>query len=106
MALMDFIDGDGKGRTVSTANPMPVEVAGIEIPPIEVGSVEVSNGPGAPVPVIQGFALPLYDDFALDDEEAPTEITYSLGGNVVATVTLVYGEGGGLIGGSIAYPGG
>jgi hypothetical protein len=53
---------------------------------------------------IGGFALPAYDEFELNDEEDPTEIVYKKDGEVVATVTLVYGEGGGLLSGSIAYP--
>jgi hypothetical protein len=87
-AAVGFVGADGKGRTVSTADPMPVAVAGIDIPPLEIG----------------GFALPAYDEFELNDEDNPTEIVYKKDGQVVATVTLVYGEGGGLLSGSIAYP--
>ena len=78
--IRDLLTGGG--------DPIPVSVAGVEIPPLEIG----------------GFALPAYDEFELDDEDAPTEIVYKKDGEVVATVTLVYGEGGGLLSGLITYP--
>jgi len=35
-AAVGFLGSDGKGRTVSPSDPLPVEVAGIEIPPLDV----------------------------------------------------------------------
>jgi hypothetical protein len=63
--------------------------------------------PRQPLPVLQGFALPPFDSFVLNDEDKPTEITYSRNGAVVATVTLTYAGGGtgALISGSISQPG-
>jgi hypothetical protein len=67
--------------------------------------IEISNDIGNPIPTIAGLGIPPHDDFELNNADTPTTITYRLGGTVVATVTLRYNPGGGLIGGSIAYPG-
>lgn len=88
-------------------DPIPVSIEGAEISIENVSidnEVEIKNDEGNPIPTVQGFALPPYDSFTLDDPDAPTEITYERDGDTVATVTLTYSEGGGLIGGSIAYP--
>ena len=72
---------------------------------VNIGAeVEIGNDIGNPIPVIGGFALPPYDEFELNDPDSPTEIVYSKGGEVVATVTLIYSEGGGLVSGTITYP--
>lgn len=67
--------------------------------------IEISNDIGSPIPTVSGLGIPVHDDFELDISDSPTTITYRLGGTVVATVTLRYDLNGGLIGGSISYPG-
>ncbi len=57
-AAVGFIGADGKGRTVSSTDPLPVSVEGIELPPIELGEVEVNNTSENPVPV-SADSLPL-----------------------------------------------
>lgn len=66
--------------------------------------VEIGNDMGNPIPTVTGFALPPYDEFELDDPDVPTEILYKKGGELIATVTLTYSEGGGLVSGIITYP--
>lgn len=88
-------------------DPIPVSIEGgdISIDNVTIDNeVEIKNDEGNAIPTIQGFALPPYDSFTLNDAIAPTEISYVRNSETVATVTLSYDEGGGLIGGSIAYP--
>jgi len=66
--------------------------------------VEIGNDIGNPIPTINGFALPPYDEFEMDDDISPTEIVYKKDSVVVATVTLAYGAGGNVISGLITYP--
>lgn len=102
-------DPDGKDRPVGVDADgnlkVSIEGADITIDNVSIDNeVEIKNDVGNAIPTIQGFALPPYDDFDMDDPDVPVVITYTRGGDVVATVTLRYDEGGGLTGGSIAYP--
>ena len=103
MAHTTFIDANGKERYVSDLNPLPVDIQGATLS-LDTAGVEIANDIGNPIPTIGGFALPPYDEFELDDPGTPTEILYKKDGELVATVTLAYDVGGGLISGAITYP--
>ncbi len=86
----EFIGADGKGRTVTPDEPLPVDIgSGVTI---EVGaSVEVSNDDGNPVPVVTGFQIPSHDNIALTyTGDNLTGVAYKVGATTVATLTLAY----------------
>jgi hypothetical protein len=92
----EFIGSDGKGRTVTPAEPLPVDI-GSNVT-IEVGaSVEVSNDVGNPLPVsgtintLTGLDIPKHDNIQLTYTGTNlTGVAYKVGVNTVATLTLAY----------------
>lgn len=50
MALTDFIGSDGKGRTVSTTDPLPVNIGSATLS-VTADGVEIKNDVGNPVPI-------------------------------------------------------
>jgi hypothetical protein len=70
-AAVGFLGSDGKGRTVSPSDPLPI---------------------------VTGFSIPKHDYVELSYTGSDmTGVTYKLGGTTVATLTLTYDGSGNLL---------
>lgn len=50
MSYSSFIGADGKGRTVSTSDPLPVDIQGATLN-LDAAGVEIANDAGNPIPI-------------------------------------------------------
>jgi hypothetical protein len=49
-AAVGFVGADGKGRTVSTVDPLPVDIQGATLS-LDAAGIEIKNDSGNPIPV-------------------------------------------------------
>jgi hypothetical protein len=49
-AAVGFVGADGKGRTVSTVDPLPVDIQGATLN-LDAAGIEIKNDSGNPIPV-------------------------------------------------------
>ena len=93
MSYSSFIGADGKGRTVSTSDPLPVDIQGATLN-LDAAGVEIANDAGNPIPTIEGLSIPEHDYIALSYTGSNlTGVVYKSGGSsgtTVATLTLAY----------------
>jgi hypothetical protein len=89
-AAIGFVGADGYGRTVSTTDPLPVDI-GTATLSVTADGVEIKNDAGNPIPTIQGLEIPAHDNIQLTyTGENLTGVAYRVGGTTVATLTLAY----------------
>ena len=89
-AAVGFVGADGKGRTVSTTDPLPVDIQGATLS-LDAAGVEIKNDSGNPIPTIQGLSIPEHDNIQLTyTGENLTGVAYRVGSTTVATLTLAY----------------
>jgi len=89
-AAVGFVGADGKGRTVSTTDPLPVDIQGATLS-LDAAGVEIKNDSGNPIPTIQGLSIPEHDNIQLTyTGDNLTGVAYRVGGTTVATLTLAY----------------
>ena len=89
-AAIGFVGADGAGRTVSTTDPLPVDIQGATLS-LDADGVEIKNDAGNPIPTIQGLEIPAHDNIQLTyTGENLTGVAYRVGGTTVATLTLAY----------------
>lgn len=103
---LQYINGDGEPLYVSSAEPLPVSIAGAEITIDNVSisnEVEIKNDSGSPVPVngtvntLAGLEIPAHDYISMtytgDDLTGVVYKDGGSGGTTVATLTLTYSGG-------------
>ena len=89
-AAVGFVGADGKGRTVSTTDPLPVDIQGATLS-LDAAGVEIKNDSGNPIPTIHGLSIPEHDNIQLTyTGDNLTGVAYRVGGTTVATLTLAY----------------
>jgi hypothetical protein len=98
-AAIGFVGADGQGRTVSTVDPLPVDIGSATLS-VTADGVEIKNDEGNPVPVsgtvnvLTGLEIPEHDYIALTYTGSNlTGVEYKDGGasgTTVATLTLAY----------------
>ena len=93
MSLLSFLGLDGKARSVSQSEPLPVDIQGATLS-LDAAGVEISNDSGNPIPTIAGLSIPEHDGIALSyTGDDLTGVVYTLDGDTVATLTLAYTDG-------------
>lgn len=96
MSLLSFLGLDGRARSVSKAEPLPVDI-GQNVSVTMGAEVEVKNDSGNPIPTIEGLSIPEHDYISLGYTGSDlTTVVYKTGGSsgtTVATLTLAYTAG-------------
>lgn len=92
-SAISFLGGDGIGKTVSPATPLPVNVEGATLS-LDADGIEIKNDSGNPIPVVTGLEIPEHDYIDLSYTGSNlTGVVYKTGGSggtTVATLTLAY----------------
>jgi hypothetical protein len=92
-AAIGFVGADGQGRTVSTVDPLPVDIGSATLS-VTADGVEIKNDSGNPIPTVEGLSIPEHDYIALSYTGSNlTGVVYKDGGasgTTVATLTLAY----------------
>jgi hypothetical protein len=92
-AAIGFVGADGQGRTVSTVDPLPVDIGSATLS-VTADGVEIKNDSGNPIPTVEGLSIPEHDYIALSYTGSNlTGVEYKdggAGGTTVATLTLAY----------------
>lgn len=102
MSLLSFLGLDGRARSVSTTERLPVDI-GQNVSVVIGAEVEVKNDSGSPVPVsgtalssIAGLSIPAHDHIALSYTGTNLSgVQYRTGGasgTIVGTLTLAYSD--------------
>jgi len=98
-AAIGFVGADGQGRTVSTVDPLPVDIGSATLS-VTADGVEIKNDSGNPIPTVEGLSIPEHDYIALSYTGSNlTGVVYKDGGasgTTVATLTLAYDGSGNL----------
>jgi hypothetical protein len=91
--LISFVGGDGLGKIVSAADPLPVNIQGATLS-LDADGIEIKNDSGNPIPVVTGLEIPEHDYIDLSYTGSNlTGVVYKTGGSAgttVATLTLAY----------------
>jgi len=93
MSLLSFLGLDGRARSVSKSEPLPVDIGSATLS-VTADGVEIKNDTGSPIPTITGLTIPAHDHIALSYTGSNlTGVVYKTGGSsgtTVATLTLAY----------------